>query len=312
MLRCETGQIKCFGACEAVHKSSHPWNPDISGDIKEHVIRPARILALCALLALALCAPAARAQGGASLQADLAVTAPALDANVLHLALEAHDKALGEGLLANPNVLTVIDYSRPSVMPRFWVFDLAQHRLLFEELVAHGRNSGDDLATHFSNVESSLASSLGLYVTSDVYMGKHGRSLKLQGMEPGWNDHAEARGIVVHAADYVNAAFAAAEGRLGRSWGCPALSPRVALRVIDAIKGGSALFAYYPDSTWLSSSSFLEQPADSDTGAFAFDSAFVDAPAIDSSEGFRATLAAWGDELLEWASGLANRITPIA
>jgi hypothetical protein len=257
---------------------------------------------------------AAKAQGAPdSLQAELRLQAPAIDSTVLALAFAAHDKALAQGLLTNPNVLTVIDYSRPSTAPRFWVFDLASRRLLFEELVAHGRNSGDNVATRFSNDDSSLESSLGFYVTADVYMGKHGRSLRIAGQEKGWNDHALARGIVVHAADYVSAAYAAAEGRLGRSWGCPALSPRVASKVIDTIKGGSAMFAYYPDSTWLSSSSFLEQPVDSDSVTFAVDSALVAAaPDDDAPHGFRAHLYAIGDELLEWAEGFVGRTAPIA
>ena len=286
-------------------------NPEASGDIQQQVIRPARIraLAACALLALGVCFPLrARAQGPDTLQSDLAQQAPALDAEVLRLALAAHDKALAEGLLTNPNVLTVIDFSRPSVDRRFWVFDLASHRLLFQELVAHGQNTGENFATRFSNVESSLSSSLGLYVTSDVYMGKHGRSLRLQGLEKGWNDNALARGIVVHAADYVSTSFAAAKGRLGRSWGCPALSPQVTARVIDTIKGGSAMFAYYPDSSWLASSSFLDQPVDPAPDAFAFDSAFVDAPVDDGSVGFRARLAAWRAGLLAWASAIVDRI----
>jgi hypothetical protein len=273
------------------------------------VTRPARINLLASLvLAVGLCAPlSAKAQ-----ETDLAALAPALDQNVLRLALAAHDKALAEGLLANPNILTVIDYSRPSTDPRFWVFDLAAHRLLFEELVAHGRNSGDNVATRFSNDDSSLESSLGFYVTGDVYMGKHGRSLRINGLDKGWNDHALARGIVVHAADYVSAAYAAAEGRLGRSWGCPALSPKVAARVIDTIQGGSALFAYYPDSTWLAGSSFLEQPADSDSIAPAVDSALVTVATDDAPHGFRARMYAIGDELIEWAEGFVGRTAPLA
>jgi hypothetical protein len=279
------------------------------------VTRPARILLLASFaIALGFCAPVhrAQAQGAASLQAQLALAAPALDANVLNLALAAHDKAESEGLLSNPNILTVIDYSKPSVDPRFWVFDLASQRLLFEELVAHGRNSGDNIATRFSNTESSLESSLGLYVTSDVYMGKHGRSLKLNGLERGWNDNALARGIVVHAANYVTQAFATTEGRLGRSWGCPALNPQVASKVIDVIKGGTAMFAYYPDSTWLTSSAFLEQPADSDTIDSQVDSAFAMAGADDAPVGFRARLAALTSALLDWAQVFSGRIAPIA
>ena len=273
---------------------------------------PIRLLASFVLaLGLTLGAPQAQAQGALALQAQLALAAPALDSRVLGLALAAHDKAESEGLLANPNILTVIDYSRPSVDPRFWVFDLASGRLLFQELVARGRNSGDNVASRFSNDESSLESSLGLYVTSDVYNGKHGRSLRLNGLERGWNDNALARGIVVHAANYVSQAFAGTQGRLGRSWGCPALSPQVASKVIDVIKGGTAMFAYYPDSTWLSTSSFLETPP-ADSGATSVDSARVTNATGESLVGWRAHFAAWTDELLEWASGFAGRIAPLA
>jgi hypothetical protein len=265
-------------------------------------------LSLVLALALAfggVAAPAKAQVIPASLQAALSALAPALDVNVLGLALEAHDEALEKGLLQNPNVLTVIDYSRASIEPRFWVFDLAAKKLLFEELVAHGRNSGENFATRFSNEESSLESSYGMYVTGDVYVGKHGRSLRLEGQDAGYNDRAEARGIVIHAADYVSPAVAA-KGRLGRSWGCPALSPAVAGRVIDAIRNGSALFAYYPDSSWIQNSAFLQgAPADSDT-TIAPETFAVNVNAV---PGFRARFAA---SLIEWASGLAERITPLA
>jgi hypothetical protein len=195
-----------------------------------------------------------------TLAAALQRQAPALDAHVLALALQSHDSAAARGLLADPATLTVIDYSRPSVDPRFWVFDLAARKLLFEERVAHGKNSGDLLATRFSNSEASLESSLGLFVTGDVYTGKHGESLRLAGLEPGFNDNALARAIVIHGADYVSAGAIAKLGFVGRSWGCPALPAGVAPRVIERLRGGSALFAYYPDAQWLKSSAFL-QPA---------------------------------------------------
>jgi len=271
-------------------------------------IHPALFRTLLLALALTIGASApTHAQGTIdTASATLSAQAPALDPNVLKLALEAHDRALALGLLPNPNVLTVIDYSVPSVDPRLWVFDLAAQRLLFQELVAHGQNSGENVATRFSNAESSLESSLGLYVTGNVYVGKHGRSLKLEGLEPGFNDQAEARGIVVHAADYVSAAFASARGRLGRSWGCPALSPVAAPRVIDRIRDGSAVFAYYPDSSWIKSSSFL-QPAAADS-APAPD--VIAAPA--EGFGFRTRIAWLNLELLEWASSLADRMLALA
>jgi hypothetical protein len=192
-----------------------------------------------------------------TLESALLGQAPALDPRVLLLALEAHDRAQERGLLGDPRTLTVIDYSRPSVEPRFWVFDLAARRLLFEERVAHGRNSGENFATRFSNAESSLESSLGLFVTGGVYTGKHGVSLRLEGLEPGFNDHARERAIVIHGADYVGPAAVATLGFLGRSWGCPALPRDVAPRVIERLRGGSAVFAYYPDPEWLAGSRFL-------------------------------------------------------
>jgi len=281
-----------------LHKDPRAGNPAGPADIKTYVpttkIDPARGWMLSLLLALTLAVGAsapARAQD--TLQSELSAQAPALGGPILALALHAHDRALALGLLPNPNTLTVIDYSRPSIEPRFWVFDLAAHRLLFQELVAHGQNSGENLATRFSNTESSLESSLGLYVTGGVYAGKHGRSLKLEGLEPGWNDQAKARGIVVHSADYVSAAFANARGRLGRSWGCPALSPQVASRVIDRIRDGSAVFAYYPDSSWIQGSAFL-QPAPADSAPTPDVIAAVPAESSASARGSRgSTFGCW-------------------
>lgn len=176
----------------------------------------------------------ARAAGRAGLTPD-----------VLRLALQARDRALANGFAAPP-ILTVIDYSLSSRERRLWVLDLAHARVLARELVAHGRGTGDDRARHFSNQPGSLQSSLGTFVTGSVYRGKHGLALKLRGLDPGVNDRAEARAIVMHGAPYVNEAVAAKLGRLGRSQGCPALSPAAAARVIALIRDGTVLFAYYP------------------------------------------------------------------
>jgi hypothetical protein len=153
--------------------------------------------------------------------------------------------------------LAVIDYSRPSTQRRLWVFDLARERLLYYEYVAHGRNTGGDLATRFSNDEGSLQSSLGLFRTAGTYEGENGYSLRMDGLEPGVNDRARARAIVMHGAWYVDPVQAHAQGRLGRSHGCPALRPEIAHAVIDALKQGQMVFAYYPDDAWLSSSRYL-------------------------------------------------------
>jgi L,D-transpeptidase catalytic domain len=163
---------------------------------------------------------------------------------VLEDALRARARALGGGLRGRP-ILTVIDYSLPSRERRLWVLDLAGGRVLARELVAHGRATGDDLAHSFSNRPGSLQSSLGTFLTGSVYRGRHGLSLRLRGLDPGVNDRAEARAIVMHGAAYVSAETAARLGRLGRSQGCPALSPAAAPRVIQLIRDGTIVFAYF-------------------------------------------------------------------
>jgi hypothetical protein len=137
------------------------------------------------------------------------------------------------------------------------VLDLEAGRRVFRELVAHGVNTGENWATAFSNTLGSRQSSLGLFRTTSTYQGRNGYSLRLEGLEPGFNDLALERTIVVHGAWYVSEAFAKEHGRLGRSWGCPALPKRVARKVINTIKDGSLLFIYYPDEVWLASSELL-------------------------------------------------------
>ena len=190
----------------------------------------------------------------------LARLAPDANPEVISLALSAMQCAQSGGVSLDANRLAVIDYSRPSLEPRLWVFDLAGPRLLFEEIVAHGQGSGEDLPTRFSNAEGSHASSLGLFVTGDTYVGQNGYSLRMDGLEPGVNDRARERAIVMHGAAYVDAIFGERQGRLGRSWGCPAVREAVAQRMIDVLKGGQFLFAYYPDSGWLTRSALLRCP----------------------------------------------------
>ena len=183
--------------------------------------------------------------------------AQALDRTVLRLALNAAICARDAGAVVNDRLLTVIDYSKASTTPRLWVLDLEQPRVLFEELVAHGQGSGDNYATRFSNAEGSHQTSLGLFRTADTYVGSNGYSLRLDGLEPGVNDRARDRAIVVHGAPYVSDASVKALGRLGRSHGCPALRQAIARTVIDTIKQGSLVFAYYPNQQWLKGSRFL-------------------------------------------------------
>ena len=207
------------------------------------------------LLGLFMLAGVARADEG--LVARLAAAAPDADPHVLSLATRAADCARRQGLLDGFNHLAVIDYSLPSTRPRLWVFDVARGRLLFEELVAHGRNTGERLAERFSNVEGSKMSSLGLFRTAETYYGSNGYSLRLHGLDAGFNDNALARAIVMHGAPYVSDAIAERVGRIGRSWGCPAVRSEVARTVIDTLKGGALIFAYYPDRQWLDGSALL-------------------------------------------------------
>ncbi|MBP1686917.1 MAG: hypothetical protein H6Q33_3060 [Deltaproteobacteria bacterium] len=176
---------------------------------------------------------------------------------VLDLAMRAYRCGQAEGEFES-TILTVIDYSLPSTEKRLWVIDLAKGQVLFHELVAHGQNSGEAYAVDFSNRPESRQSSLGLFRTDDVYEGGHGESLRLIGLEPGINDRAEERRIVMHGAAYVNPRVVQRFGQLGRSWGCPAVDPAVLPRIVRRIKEGTALFAYYPDPRWLRQSRFLQ------------------------------------------------------
>lgn len=142
--------------------------------------------------------------------------------------------------------LTVIDFSKSSNTKRLWIIDMDNQSVVYNTLVAHGRNSGDEYAESFSNANSSYMSSLGFYATGELYNGKHGESLKLDGLESGVNSNARSRGVVMHAADYVSDTFIKMHHRLGRSQGCPALPSGITKEVINLIKGQSCLFIYHP------------------------------------------------------------------
>ncbi|HYE88570.1 MAG TPA: murein L,D-transpeptidase catalytic domain family protein [Vicinamibacterales bacterium] len=180
-----------------------------------------------------------------------------IEMDVFELALGAATCAVKTGAVKNPETLTVIDYSKPSTEKRLWVFDLKSRELVYEELVAHGQGSGANHATEFSNVPDTHQTSLGLFVTDTTYVGKNGYSLRLDGLDRGFNDRARERAIVMHGAPYVSDAFVRSTGRLGRSWGCPAVSAAVARQLIDRVKGGGLVFAYYPDPEWLKASKYL-------------------------------------------------------
>jgi hypothetical protein len=183
--------------------------------------------------------------------ADLHRLAPQADPGVLALALAARSCAVDSGEVAADSRLAVIDYSRPSTERRLWVFEMREPALLHHEYVAHGQGSGGNYATSFSNKDGSHQTSLGLFRTAETYVGGNGYSLRLDGLEPGINDNARSRAIVVHGAWYVDPAFAAKQGRLGRSHGCPALSQQVARVVIDDLKQDNLLFSYADNAAWL-------------------------------------------------------------
>lgn len=180
-----------------------------------------------------------------------------IEVDVFELALGAASCAVKSGAVGSPSTLTVIDYSKPSSEKRLWVFDLRSKELIYEELVAHGQGSGEGRATQFSNEPETHRTSLGLFVTDKPYVGKNGYSLRLDGLDRGFNDRARERAIVMHGAPYVSPQFVKATGRLGRSWGCPAVSADVARQMIDRVKDGGLVFAYYPDAEWLKASKFL-------------------------------------------------------
>ncbi|MDO4709892.1 MAG: murein L,D-transpeptidase catalytic domain family protein [Pseudomonadota bacterium] len=183
--------------------------------------------------------------------------APTLNAGVLALALEARACAIGGGGQGIGERLAVIDYSLPSTAKRLWVFDLASETLLYHEHVTHGQGSGENFATNFSNIEGSYQTSLGLYRTAETYIGANGYSLRLDGLDKGFNDAARQRAIVMHGAWYAEPELIAKQGRLGRSQGCPALRHGIARQVIDDLKQAQLLFAYAEHDEWLRSSRYF-------------------------------------------------------
>jgi hypothetical protein len=181
-----------------------------------------------------------------------------LDLQALSLSREAFHKAvLGfislqiTGVIRNADVLSIVDFSLPSNQKRLFIIDMLNGRLLFNTFVAHGRNSGQLMATRFSNRTNSFMSSLGFYVTGDPFVGSHGYSLRLDGLEQGWNDRAFSRRIIMHPADYVSEDHIQQWGYLGRSEGCPAIPEALNAPIIDEIKGGSCLFLYAPDKRYV-------------------------------------------------------------
>ncbi len=171
-------------------------------------------------------------------------------------AFEGYEQLKLQGKVEN-EVLTIVDFSLSSSEERMWVIDMTTKVVLLQTLVAHGRNSGNDIANSFSNKSESYQSSLGFYLTGEVYQGKHGMSLRLDGQEYGINDNARDRAVVIHGADYVSESFVKANGRLGRSQGCPAVSYKVHKELIQLIKDKSVLFIYHPSRNYVAKSKLV-------------------------------------------------------
>jgi hypothetical protein len=192
---------------------------------------------------------------------SLKLGALGLSREAFDYALKGFNYLMAKGKIINDNVLSIADFSEASSKKRLFVIDLKNYKILFNTYVAHGRNSGQEFADHFSNAPSSLESSPGFYVTKETYNGSHGVSLRLEGEEQGINDNALSRGIVMHAAPYVNQTLAEGRGYIGRSWGCPAVAPELHQAIINKIKNGTCLFLYTPNKSYISSSRILKEAA---------------------------------------------------
>jgi len=161
------------------------------------------------------------------------------------------------GLLHKTNILTICDFSQSSSVERMYVIDVRSRKLLYRTFVAHGINSGEEFANSFSNSDESCKSSLGFYVTSNTYYGSNGLSLRIQGVDKGFNDHAARRNIVIHGATYVSLRILHKYGVMGTTFGCPAIPAEMTEQIIPAVKNGSCFFIYYPSTKYLTQSSVL-------------------------------------------------------
>jgi hypothetical protein len=213
---------------------------------------------ISSMVLFALCiALSANAASTVPLRQALLNTAPDLKPQALDYALLARANGLKQGVVKRQDILTIIDYSVPSTQKRLWTFDLEKRRLLFHEFVAHGIKSGENRTVKFALPKESHMSMYGLYVTDVPYIGKNGYSLRLKGLDKGYNHTAYGRAVVFHGAWYVSEEMIRKHGRLGRSWGCPAVRKEIATPMIKVIKSGSPLFVYYPDTNWLKTSRYL-------------------------------------------------------
>jgi hypothetical protein len=180
-----------------------------------------------------------------------------LSKKIFDHAWKGYQYLLEKNKIARSAYLTICDFSQSSKQKRLYIIDVANNELVTHTYVAHGKNSGGEYATSFSNRPESLQSSLGFYVTANTYIGEHGLSLRIQGVEPGFNDKALERTIVIHGAAYVDAARVKAGMYMGRSWGCPAVPQKESQRIITTIKNGTCLFIWHPSKNYLQNSKIL-------------------------------------------------------
>jgi hypothetical protein len=192
----------------------------------------------------------------ARLYQQLGLGAAGLSQSAFEYAYKGFQQLTQSGVISHDDILTIVDFSQPSSNKRLYILDMKNMEVLYNTYVAHGKNSGLNYAEHFSNRPESLESSLGFYVTKTTYVGKHGLSLRLSGLEDGWNNNAESRAVVVHGAEYIGSGRADA-AYMGRSFGCPAVPQAQAGKVINMIKDGTALFIYHPTNKYLNGSKLL-------------------------------------------------------
>ena len=182
-----------------------------------------------------------------------------LDYDAFKIGLRGFMRLKSEGRLKKTSLLTIVDYSKSSNQKRFFLLDVDKQVMLYKSLVAHGKNTGEECAEHFSNVPETKKSSIGFHITAESYYGMHGLSMRMDGIEPRYNGNVRKRDIVVHSASYVSQDFISKNDRLGRSWGCPALPVDSYAPIILKIKNGSCFFVYYPDEKYLANSKYARE-----------------------------------------------------
>lgn len=197
------------------------------------------------------------ADAATALYNDINLQQYGLSKEAFEYAWKGYEQLLKKNMIRRSNYLTICDFSQSSKKKRLYIIDVDNSKLVTNTYVAHGKNSGAEFANSFSNKPESLQSSLGFYITDNTYIGKHGLSLRINGVDPGFNDKALMRTIVIHGADYVNESRVQQGGYMGRSWGCPAVPKKEATDIITTIKNGTCLFIYHPGKNYLLGSKIL-------------------------------------------------------